>query len=72
MTAPAGTPRPSRAGKPPYPHVVRANPAFEAWLERRAVELCVDAEEGHTRARPCFPHLHQARVEGLAAWGLGP
>lgn len=66
------TPKPSRIGGPPYPTITVANPKFETWLERRAVELCVDAEEGHAKARPCFPHLHEARVEGLAAWGLGP
>jgi hypothetical protein len=55
--------------RPPDPYITRENPDFAAWVEHRAIELCVDASpEDHTNARPCFTHLHDARREGLAAW----
>jgi hypothetical protein len=52
----------------PYPTVEVENPGFTAWVERRAIELCVDADPEHTDARPCFTHLQEARREGWAAW----
>jgi len=59
---------------PPYPTEIRENPAFTAWVERRAVDLCTDAQvdhyDTHAECRPCFAHLKAARHEGLDAWGL--
>jgi hypothetical protein len=57
---------------PPYPYEKRESPAFTAWVERRAVELCTEAEPEHTDARPCHDHVLEARWEGFGAWGLGP
>lgn len=50
---------------PPRPYVSRPNPAFEAWVERHAIELC-NAAPMHIDAWPCLRHLHQARQAGLA------
>jgi hypothetical protein len=51
--------------------VWQPNPAFDQWVERHAIELCADAPEGHTDARPCFEHLHQARRLGRS-WAANP
>jgi hypothetical protein len=58
--------------QPPTPTITRENPAFTAWVERRAVDLCTDAESGHddayTAGIPCFEHLTAARSEGFDYW----
>ena len=58
---------------PPKPTITRENPAFTAWVERRAIDLCTnpDAERpSHNAANgiPCFSHLSEARAEGLTYW----
>jgi hypothetical protein len=59
---------------PPYPTETRENPAFTAWVERRAVDLCTGPlhYDTHAECRPCFAHLKAARHEGLDSWGLAP
>jgi hypothetical protein len=56
--------------QPPMPTITRENPAFAAWVERRAIEFCADSEAvGHpVEALPCWGHLHNARREGLDYW----
>lgn len=58
--------------RPPMPTETRENPAFTAWVERRAVELCTDAAPEHATAIPCSTHLQNARREGRTAWGDSP
>jgi hypothetical protein len=62
-----------RPDHPPTPTITRENPAFTAWVERRAVDLCTDVvctDDGadHAQGIPCFEHLRMARAEGLAYW----
>jgi hypothetical protein len=61
---------PGALGPPPYPTETRENPAFVAWVERRAIDLCDADDDAHANEWPCAAHLQVARHEGLDSWGL--
>jgi hypothetical protein len=61
---------PGAIGPPPYPTETRENPAFVAWVERRAIDLCTDHDAPYFDERPCAAHLQVARHEGLDSWEL--
>lgn len=51
-------------GPIPEPTIVRENPAYEEWIERVALRLCIDADEPGKIPTPCSSHLTQARTIG--------
>jgi hypothetical protein len=56
--------------RPPPPTIACENPAFTAWVERRATDLCTnpDAHPADETARPCFHHLRAARAQASSFW----